>query len=922
MCALSWQCTDDALMQTVEGIPPSGELPQPDKQKPVLARWLGRGVETHITLPFVALVLLCAIWVATFHFIGIEQVRFEALAQESARELMDTYEARMVRNLSGIDQTLKMLKYAFNVHGAAGAIQSLDQQLLLPSGLVFVIRIADRNGVVVASNPLTPSISVANDGFFQFHRDNDKNIPFVSAPQYDAASAETHLSFTRRLNNAAGKFDGVAILMVNPAYFTSGYERARQGEYGVLALVGSDNLIRTMRVGDTQSWGQPVPPTFIGSIKPGAPTTSPWDQVPRFTRARQLHGFPLTAVVALAESEQMVPFRTQRSQYLWLVGSGSAVLVLLVALICAWSWQLTKSRRRNRRDQATYAAASEANLDAFFVLRSVLDSAGLVVDFVIDAANSRAKKMTGMPGQSLIGIHLSAIAQDYWHNGIFSDVAKVAMGGGVHEAEWEDTRNPERQKWLHRQVVAVEGGVVAIVRDISARKQAEQRILHMAHHDSLTGLANRLLINNRLERAMLQAQRRGRCIAVAFIDLDKFKLINDGLGHDAGDLLLTKIGERLRQCVRREDTVGRFGGDEFVILLEDQGEDPSAIIPALEKIQCAVTEPVLICGRQVQVNCSMGVAMYPRNGTTAGTLIKNADAAMYRAKEKGSNNFQFYAPEMNARVQEKLAMVEDLRCAIESTAGKFGGSSQFRLVYQPKVDLRSGLILGVEALLRWHCPNRGVVSPLEFIPMAEESGLIIALGEWVLQTACMQSRAWQDAGLTAVTMAVNVSPRQFEENQLVRRIARALQESRLAPGLLELEITESLIMRDVQQAVSKMHEIAAMNVSFSIDDFGTGYSSLFALKSFPICSLKIDKSFVNELASNPDDQAIASAIIMLGHKLNLRVIAEGVETEPQLQFLRDHDCDEMQGYLFSRPVAPEQIALMLAAQAQQQLLLA
>ena len=904
----------------------AAELPgQPmllaEHPKSALSRWLRQGVETHVSLPFIALALLGAIWVATFHFIDTEQARFEAISRESSRELIDTYEAQMVRNLSGIDQTLKMLKYAFDVHGAAGAILSLDDHLLLPSGLVFVIRIADRTGKIVASNPSAATVGVANDDFFQFHRDTDRDVPFVSSPRYDAASAETLLSFTRRLNNAAGKFDGVAILMVNPAYFTSGYERARLGDQGVLALVGSDNLVRTMRIGESQISAQPVSPTFISDIKPGELTTSPWDRIPRFTSARRLHGFPLTAVVALAENEQMAPFRQQRSQYLWLVGGGSAVLVLLVTLICVWSWQLTKSRRRSRRDQATYAAASEANLDAFFVLRSVLDSSGAIVDFVIDAANSRAKKMTGMAGQTLIGVRLSTIAPDYWANGIFNDMVRVARAGGVHEAEWEDTRNLERAKWLHRQVVAVEGGIVAIVRDISQRKQAEQHILHMAHHDGLTGLANRILINDRLERAMLQAQRRRRCIAVVFIDLDKFKVINDGLGHDAGDVLLTRIGERLRECVRREDTVGRFGGDEFVILLEDQREDPSAIIPALEKIQRAVTEQVLICGRQVQVNCSMGVAMYPRNGTTSATLIKNADAAMYQAKEKGTNNFEFYAPEMNALVQEKLVMIEDLRHAIESTAGMDGNSSQFKLLYQPKVDLRTGLMFGVEALLRWHCPNRGIVSPLDFIPLAEESGLIIALGEWVLQTACMQSRAWQDAGLTPLTMSVNVSPLQFTENQLVGRIAKALQQSDLAPTLLELEITESLIMRDVQQAVHKMREITAMSVSLSIDDFGTGYSSLFALKSFPIRSLKIDKSFVNELASNPDDQAIASAIIMLGHKLNLRVIAEGVETEAQLQFLRDHDCDELQGYLFSRPVAPEQIAVLLEAQMQQQTLL-
>jgi EAL domain-containing protein (putative c-di-GMP-specific phosphodiesterase class I) len=299
--------------------------------------------------------------------------------------------------------------------------------------------------------------------------------------------------------------------------------------------------------------------------------------------------------------------------------------------------------------------------------------------------------------------------------------------------------------------------------------------------------------------------------------------------------------------------------------------------------------------------------MYPRDGSDPNTLMMNADAAMYRAKEMGSNNFQFYTREMNASVEEKLVLLEGLRNALDE--------QQFSLLYQPKVDLRSGLIFGVEALIRWHHPEHGVVSPLRFIGLAEESGLIIAIGEWVLQTACRQNMAWRDAGLAPISMSVNVSPRQFEEKRLVERIAQALRDSALPADSLELEVTESLIMRDLAQAVGKMRELKAMGISLSIDDFGTGYSSLSALKSFPISSLKIDKSFVSELADNPDDQAIALAVISLGHKLNLRVIAEGVETEQQCRFLRENDCDEMQGYLFSRPLPPDEVAAMLHAQA-------
>jgi predicted signal transduction protein with EAL and GGDEF domain len=372
------------------------------------------------------------------------------------------------------------------------------------------------------------------------------------------------------------------------------------------------------------------------------------------------------------------------------------------------------------------------------------------------------------------------------------------------------------------------------------------------------------------------------------------------------------VGARMQRCLRPGDTLGRFGGDEFVIVLSDLADDPQAVTPTLEKVRQAVCEPVLVADQVVQVSCSIGVAMYPRDGLDVAALMMNADAAMYRAKELGSNNFQFYAPEMNARLEEKLVLLDGLRNAIDSLDE--GGEPQFTLLYQPKVDLATGHIFGVEALIRWRHPEHGMVPPQRFIGLAEESGLIVAIGEWVVRTACRQARAWRAAGLAPITVSVNVSPRQFEEQQLVERVARALRDTGLAPDALELEVTESLIMRDLAKSVGKMRELKAMGISLSIDDFGTGYSSLSALKTFPISRLKIDKSFVSDLADNADDQAIALAVIALGHRLQLRVIAEGVETGQQRDFLRAHGCDEMQGYLFSRPVSAEEIAVLLAAQ--------
>jgi diguanylate cyclase (GGDEF)-like protein/PAS domain S-box-containing protein len=875
------------------------------RKRPRLARWLGYGMETHISLPLFALLLLVVIWTSTLHFIDVEHAAARATARHSTGELLDTYEAQVQRNLGGIDQTLKVLKYAVELKGANGALPALNQQGLLPSGLVFVVSIADRNGMTVASSPAAKFIDVSREPYFSFHRESDSNTPFASQTTRDGANPEWHLHFTRRLNDSAGQFAGVVIVEVDPSYFTSGYEHSRLGELGALGLYGSDGVFRALRIGDKVLWGQSAR-ALASRARSGELFTSPADGVRRYTATRHLHGFSLSAMVGLAEAEQMAGFEQQRRNYLWVAGTGSTLLVIIVTLVGLWSWQLTRTRRRIRRAQETYAAASEASLDAFFVMRSVQAGAGAITDFIIEATNTRAEKLAGMSKSELRGKSLSQVLPAYITNGIFEDLVKVTLVGGVHEAEWQSATLPQEQ-WLHRQVVAVEGGVVAIVRDITERKLTEQRIRHIAHHDDLTGLPNRSLIRDRLDQAILHAQRRERSVAVAFIDLDGFKLVNDGLGHNAGDELLKVVGRRMQDCIRREDTLGRFGGDEFVIILADQTDNPLNLAPLLEKIRQAVCEPVLLDGQEVQVSCSMGVVLYPRDGGDPNTLMMNADAAMYRAKEMGKNVFQFYTREMNASVEQKLMLLEGLRGALDE--------GQFHLLYQPKVDLRTGLIIGVESLIRWQHPEHGIISPLRFIGLAEESGLIVAIGEWVLLTACRQNQAWRDAGLAPISISVNVSPRQFEEKKLVERVALALQASGLEPAALELEVTESLIMRDLAQSVEKMRELKAMGISLSIDDFGTGYSSLSALKSFPIARLKIDKSFVSDLADNPDDQAIAMAVISLGHKLNLRVIAEGVETEQQCNFLRDNDCDEMQGYLFSAPVPASRIDSLLHEQA-------
>ncbi|MFL6659210.1 MAG: EAL domain-containing protein [Massilia sp.] len=438
--------------------------------------------------------------------------------------------------------------------------------------------------------------------------------------------------------------------------------------------------------------------------------------------------------------------------------------------------------------------------------------------------------------------------------------------------------------------------------DITARKVSEQRIQHVAQHDVLTGLPNRSLLQDRLSQALAYSARSLRPVWVMLIDLDRFKFVNDSMGHKAGDVLLMTVAARLRSALRDTDTVARLSGDEFVLILtehEGEGLNPDIV----QRLMDAVAQPVLLGTKEFFVTCSIGVAAYPSDGTSTDSLIEHADIAMYRAKKLGRNNFQFYTPAMNEEALERVRIEGALRNALER--------NEFVLHYQPQVNLASGQVVGMEALIRWQHPELGMVAPNRFVHVAEETGLIVPIGAWVMRTACLQNKAWQDAGLGNLRVAVNLSARQFAAPNLLDDIAAVLADSGLAPDRLEIELTESLFMSDVTLAVETMHGMKKLGVNLSIDDFGTGYSSLSYLSRFPIDVLKIDRSFVSDITRDASDAAIVASIITLAHNLQLDVIAEGVETAEQLAYLRRHQCDEMQGYFFSRPLPAEQFETLL-----------
>lgn len=566
------------------------------------------------------------------------------------------------------------------------------------------------------------------------------------------------------------------------------------------------------------------------------------------------------------------------------------------------------------------------------LLGSLLQQSAVPV-FVLDPErrvliwNRACEELTGRKAQEMVGTDLAWRAFYPSPTPVLADLVITGELERAHEwygsvrqshlipeglqAEgwYPDLNGQERYIVFDAAPVRSAGGkllaVIESLEDITQRKRYEEQLEYQASYDLLTGLVNRNLLADRVRQALLMARRERREVTLFILDLDNFQAVNDGIGHEEGDRLLKVIAERLAGCVRAEDTVARRNSDEFVVMISDPAASDNAALIA-GKLQEAVARPIRLAGREIAVTASLGIAVHPRDGEDAQTLLRSAEVALYRAKELGRQNFQFHTGEMNVRSLARMTLENHLSHALER--------QELVVYYQPKASLSSGAVVGMEALLRWHSPELGTVPPDTFIPLAEETGLILPIGAWVLKTACAQNRAWQEAGISSHPVAVNLSPRQFRQHDIAAAVAQVLAETGLEARLLELEITEGMVMQDVTRVTTVLGELKQMGLTLSMDDFGTGYSSLGYLKRFPFDKLKIDKSFVRDITSDPDSAAIAKAVIAMAHSLHLKVIAEGVETQGQLNYLQSQGCDEIQGYFVSKPIPADELERLLAEQ--------
>ncbi len=774
---------------------PVGERPEANKTETDAVSasdrgfgWVRRLTHPAWLFPILGVVALAVLWTTTLHLIRVERENARLSALSTSQELLETYEAQVVRTMREIDQALKGIQYTFRLHGDKETLlDELNDMRLLPPDLLFPVSLANPEGEVVAANG-EPSRAILDPALVERVRASDGMVELPARRFED----DWRLAFARRLTRADGSFGGVAVVEVDAAFFVSGYERSKLGDRGVLAVLGSDGIFRVRRTGSKVSFGSRtnydavVTERGLGDAA-AVLAVNRWDAVPRYTSARQLYDFPLAVVVGLSEDERAAAAEAWTDVYLQRAAFGSVLLIAVLMILGRMSWRLETLRRREAESRVAHA----------------------------------------------------------------------------------------------------------------------RRVEHLAYHDALTGLPNRSLLHKLVEDRIHHSVRNRSQFALLFLDLDRFKQINDTLGHDAGDELLQEVGERLEGALRDSDTVARMGGDEFVILLPEI-ERPEQVEVVAQKVLSVLRDPVVLLGEKFSVTVSIGISQFPHDGSDQATLMKNADIAMYAAKEAGRNSFRFFSTEMSASSIERLNLESSLRQALEN--------QEFVLHYQARRDLDSETITGVEALLRWEHPELGTLAPPQFLSLAEENGLILPIGRWVLRTACRQSVAWREQGMADFYMAVNLSATQFFDENLSADVVAALEETGMPPGLLEFEICESVLARDAESSLPILRSLKQLGVRITVDNFGTGYSPLAVLRQLPVDTIKVGKLFLRD-SGDAVAQEVSNAIIAMGRTISSSVVAHGVETQAQADFLREQSGSQVQGFYFNRPVSAEDFALMMQNEA-------
>jgi diguanylate cyclase (GGDEF)-like protein len=857
--------------------------------------------------PIICLVAGLALWLFVDVKLATEKNALEAQALKDAASLSRTYAAYLGRSLEQMDQITMHVKSDWERWNRRLSLEDLKKDGLFTASSFVAVTVIDRDGrPATSTSPVRNNIDYANAGFFQFHRSDISTALRIDKPDAAHGNAQSVIYFTRRLDTADDSFDGVVLVAVKPEYFLSFYDRSILGDMGSLAVFGADQVLRASTIGGSDA--NAIAPDFLaasrGIDKPQLVSAGQGfaDGEARFVAWQELKSYPLTVVVGLSEKELLSPHEKTWETYRNFGRGGTAFLIFVAVAGGAFGLHVTRRERHALELRKTYRLATDSANEGFYILKPQYDGCDTATDWLFADVNERGARFYGLPSERLIGKRLSSLYSGPVLQNML-DILHVAVAAGVYEDEYRVPReSPLKVKWLHRRFLKAENGVAMTLRDISETKQHEQELLRLANEDALTGLPNRHWLMRFLPLAMQRTSQNGGMLAILFLDLDEFKNVNDTLGHSAGDKLLKIVAQRVKSVLRPSDKIVRLGGDEFTVIVE-QVTHRNAAAHVAERIAQALHAPLQLNGRRQSIRASIGISLFPDDGTDPEILLKNADIAMYSAKSAGKGHYRFFEPKLYEALKERLDIEQALRQAIEL--------DHFMLHYQPRVDATTGVISGMEALVRWIDPVRGMIPPLDFIPEAERTGLILPLGDLVIEKACRQIAEWKKQKLPIVPVSVNVSARQFNEGNIKDHLLECIARHGVSPDNIQIELTESAMMEEQANVADQLAAIRTRGIKLLVDDFGTGYSSLSQLQRLDMDVLKVDRAFTAELGKTSEGQVFFKAIVSMAHALGMKVTAEGVEDMQQLAILRSLGCDEVQGYFISRPIPAADMATML-----------
>jgi diguanylate cyclase (GGDEF)-like protein len=846
-----------------------------------------------------------------------ERVRHD-VEQAARRELaahVDAFEHYLTRSIAQMDQVTMQLKHGWEQSSGTLQLEALYRDGMFTDPAFAEISIYNASGRLLsrAGRGRRPDSSVPAS--FAYHQSNNSSALRIIVPAGALQASQGYVQLTRRLDNREDGFAGVLALTLDANYLTSFYNRRLLGGSGLVAVLGDGSTLRLEEHGEQLTLA-PGASLFAAAPELGGgygtrlmPATAFYDRAERLMSWRHSSAYPVVAVAGMTSEEALNPagadWTRRRNRAFWL----SFLTLLLGGLATQYSLGVQREQRRRRAAHAAYRMATEHGSDGFYLAAAVRNAAGVVCDFDIIDCNARGAYFYGLDRQQLIGRRISTLDRAVFGEALLP-IYQQALQTGSYEDERQMGQEGQADRsqvnigWGRRRIVRVGDSLAITLQDVSERKLHERDMEHLAMHDPLTGLPNRQWLARELPRRLAAAADRYGALAVLLIDLDDFKHVNDTLGHGVGDQLLQAAAQRMGALLRPGDQLARMGGDEFLLLLDPVGDDADVACMA-ERVLAALAEPVLLAGQAQRIEASIGVSCYPRDGADHETLIRHADIAMFSGKTEQKGHYRFFDASQYVLLSARAHLKHSLALAIDA--------GQLSLHYQVRVDVPSGRPVSMEALLRWQHPTLGMVPPVQFIPLAEASGLINRLGDLVMREACAQLTAWRAAGLPLLPVSINVSPRQFSYGSVAAQLARHLAHYELDAGWLEVEITESAMVAEQVDVQAELTAIRALGVRVFVDDFGTGYSSLSQLQRLRLDGLKVDKAFTRELDRSHEGRVFFQAIVSMASALGMTVVAEGVETPAQLGLLRELGCHQAQGYLLGRPVPATTMAATLAA---------